>query len=537
MTSPKLTKRQREEKIDELMLLHEALPDWTAEEVVRFAVANEDVPLRLNQPSLDDFGYSKNEYDLDRRNRRNTERRLARLPWACSIGLSIVGGAASFLVDELRTSTFLLVVAGLIIGGIVGSVLKTLFSRRLSETKYARLIDFERELFAYVYWSKRRASQFWRSLSGLAFEQELAKVFRIVGYEAIVTSATGDKGIDIILRKDGKTGIVQCKARKGPVGPHVVRELLGSTVDFKAEFAMLASISGFTPAAIEFASEKSILLLEIPDIIRMQELESNKKLTVKDPCDNSVGQRVLSFPTEFPFGEIYLRDDDDLTLYATARGRVTVPRHAAIHLRVVPHSSEAELLPDLSPLSEFRSNDLQELDLCSVFLEDDPLEHLTHLRGLQWLQLHGMSLTDRAFVYLGQLTSLRALVIQFGEFSGSGIMHLLPLKSLEELQLNGIIGFAEEGFEQLSKLRNVRKLSIQVLDVTPQSLSKLVQLSELESLSLGPFIEVTEDIIRELAKFRALKSLELGDVEPETLAAVRHALPGCVIVDVVSRSR
>lgn len=402
----------------------------------------------------------------------------------------------------------------------------------MSQTKYARLIHFERELFAYVYWSKRRELQFWRSLSGLTFEQELAKVFRAVGYDATVTYATGDKGIDIILRKDGKTGIVQCKARKGPVGPHVVRELLGSAVDFKPDFAMLASIAGFTPAAIEFANEKSILLLDISDIIRMQEFRSNKE-TAPDAGGNSVGQRVLSFPVEFLFGEVYLRNEDELTLFATAQGKVTVPRQAVVHLRVVPHSSEAQLLPDLSPLSSITSNQLQELDLSSVFLEDDLLAHLTHLTGLQWLQLHGMSLTDRAFVHLGLLTNLRSLLIQFGEFSGSGLRYLVPLKSLEELQLNGIIGFDRAGFEQLARLRTLRKLSLQLLDLTPQSLSKLVQLSKLESLSLGPFIDITEDIIRELVKFNALRSLELGDVEPDSLTAVKHALPGCVVVDAV----
>lgn len=131
MTSRNLTKRQREEKIDELMLLHEALPDWTAEEVVRFAVANEDLPLRWDEPNFSDFGYSESEYYLDRRNRRNTERGLAKLPWACAIGLGTVGGAVSFLFDELRTSTFLLVVVGLIVGGIVGALLKSLFFEQI----------------------------------------------------------------------------------------------------------------------------------------------------------------------------------------------------------------------------------------------------------------------------------------------------------------------------------------------------------------------------------------------------------------------
>jgi HJR/Mrr/RecB family endonuclease len=396
MTSNRLTKRQREEKIDELMLLHEALPDWTAEEVVRFAVANEDPPLQLNEPSFTDSGYSESEYYLDRRNRRNTEQRLGGLSWACAIGFGIAGGSASFLVDELATSAFTLVVAGLIVGGIVGSVLKKLYLRRISQTKFARLICFETELFAYVYWAKRRASQFWRSLSGLAFERELAKVFRVIGYEATVTHASGDKGVDIILKKNGTTGIVQCKARRGAVGPNVVRELLGSSVDFKADFAMLASVSGFTPAAIEFANEKSILLLEISDIIRMQDLGLTNTLTVGDPRDNSAGQRVLYFPTEFPFGEIYLRGCDgynELTFSAVAQGRVTVPLQAAVHLRVVPHDSDAELLPDFSPLSDLGSDDLQELDLSLVFLEDSLLENLTHLTGLQSVRINGTGLT------------------------------------------------------------------------------------------------------------------------------------------------
>ena len=47
--------------------------------------------------------------------------------------------------------------------------------------------------------------------NGNYFEHKVAKVFRSKGYRVQVTPATGDCGIDLILRKDGKTIGVECK--------------------------------------------------------------------------------------------------------------------------------------------------------------------------------------------------------------------------------------------------------------------------------------------------------------------------------------
>lgn len=43
------------------------------------------------------------------------------------------------------------------------------------------------------------------------FEYYIADLFSSKGYEATVTSASGDGGKDIILRKEGYTSIVECK--------------------------------------------------------------------------------------------------------------------------------------------------------------------------------------------------------------------------------------------------------------------------------------------------------------------------------------
>jgi hypothetical protein len=286
MSSQRLTKRQRGEQVDQLMLLYDSLPGWTVEEVCNFALGKKEIPFQSVRPALTDFGFSESEYQSDRERRRTIQKRLGALPWVGAISFGIVVGFSSQFSDSLKPYVFLSVVGALIVGSVVGSALKNRIVRSMAGKKFDRLVSYETQLFGHVYWSQRRGTDFWKSLSGLAFEQELAKVFRLVGYEATVTHASGDEGVDIILTKDGRRGVVQCKAHKGPVGPQIVRELFGSTVHFNADFAILASISGFTPAAIDFAKQKSIDLLEIPDIIRMQNLESEEIGKTKEELED-----------------------------------------------------------------------------------------------------------------------------------------------------------------------------------------------------------------------------------------------------------
>jgi Restriction endonuclease len=118
-------------------------------------------------------------------------------------------------------------------------------------------------------WSKGQA-QFWRSLDGIAFEKELANLYRALGYEASLTTWSGDDGVDIQLRKDGKSIVVQCKAHNKPVGSPTVRELFGSLHHFKADEAILACTGGFTSSAINFAKGKPIKLIKLEDILVMQ---------------------------------------------------------------------------------------------------------------------------------------------------------------------------------------------------------------------------------------------------------------------------
>ena len=116
---------------------------------------------------------------------------------------------------------------------------------------------------------RRKLRDFWMSLSGREFEQELATLYRQQGYEVQSTPTSGDEGIDLIIRKNGEKTIVQCKSHKAPVGPAIVRELYGSMVASGADNAILACTGGFTKGVRDFANGKPIELISASDLVSM----------------------------------------------------------------------------------------------------------------------------------------------------------------------------------------------------------------------------------------------------------------------------
>jgi len=133
--------------------------------------------------------------------------------------------------------------------------------------KYRDFRAYQDTLFQH----ERAKRDFWLGLSGSAFERQLADLYRRVGYSAAVTAGSGDQGIDIILTRNGKRIIVQCKEHSKPVGPAVARELYGSLVASGADSAILACTSGFTIGVFDFVRDKSIELVDVEAIVRMQE--------------------------------------------------------------------------------------------------------------------------------------------------------------------------------------------------------------------------------------------------------------------------
>ena len=116
--------------------------------------------------------------------------------------------------------------------------------------------------------------EWWWSLDGWQFEQEVAKIFISKGFNATVTRATGDGGVDIILEKDGFRSIVQCKHHNNPVGPNDARALWGCKDDFQADEVILIASSGITKGAADYINNKpNYTVYTLDDIIEMSQTE------------------------------------------------------------------------------------------------------------------------------------------------------------------------------------------------------------------------------------------------------------------------
>jgi HJR/Mrr/RecB family endonuclease len=178
--------------------------------------------------------------------------------------------------------SFVFVVPFMIAWAILGSLEKRLY-RAVSEN-YARYHRYQAAVAAYqvrltafekseqereAHLAKQRAD-YWRGLSGTAFEIELGELFSRMGYEVAYTPSTSDGGVDICLRKDERFTIVQCKAHNKPVSISVARELSACIVDFRAHDAIIACFEGVTKPVTEYIRTKPITVLTLTEIVAYQ---------------------------------------------------------------------------------------------------------------------------------------------------------------------------------------------------------------------------------------------------------------------------
>lgn len=116
-------------------------------------------------------------------------------------------------------------------------------------------------------WANRN---WWWTLDGWSFEEEVAEIFRLNGYLVEVTKKTGDGGVDLILWKDDMKTIVQCKHFRAPIPVAYVRELNGVREDMRAHRVIMVASSGASPQCYEFIRNKPYFdILDLDDIIEM----------------------------------------------------------------------------------------------------------------------------------------------------------------------------------------------------------------------------------------------------------------------------
>lgn len=103
-------------------------------------------------------------------------------------------------------------------------------------------------------------------LSGHEFEALIEKLVRKMGFITKERKLTADGGIDILAISsmpmfEGKY-VIQCKRCSSPVGASILRDLYGVVHSENANKGILITTSSFTKAAIDFAKDKQLELID-----------------------------------------------------------------------------------------------------------------------------------------------------------------------------------------------------------------------------------------------------------------------------------
>lgn len=141
-----------------------------------------------------------------------------------------------------------------------------------------------------------------RRMSWRQFEQLVGEAFRRQGYAVEETGLGGaDGGIDLILRKGGKTTLVQCKQwQNWQVGVKVVREMYGLLMHHQAAAVKIVALGDYTPDAHRFAQGKPIELIHGGELIAtvrsLQKTRARATISLDTPlalCGSMVGSLLL----------------------------------------------------------------------------------------------------------------------------------------------------------------------------------------------------------------------------------------------------
>jgi restriction system protein len=90
-------------------------------------------------------------------------------------------------------------------------------------------------------------------MSGTEFEDYVARIARSCGIPVIMTSMTGDWGVDVIVGKRPNRLAIQCKRQSRPVGASAIQEVVAGAPMQDCTKTMVVTNNEFTPAARKLA--------------------------------------------------------------------------------------------------------------------------------------------------------------------------------------------------------------------------------------------------------------------------------------------
>ena len=106
-------------------------------------------------------------------------------------------------------------------------------------------------------------------IDGYEFEKLIGEIFRLHGYKVMNIQFSGDSGRDLILEREGKRILVECKHQKGTIGRPVIQKLHSAVVvDKKADQGRVITTGKFSKQAFEYVKKQNlpIELIDLPGL-------------------------------------------------------------------------------------------------------------------------------------------------------------------------------------------------------------------------------------------------------------------------------
>ncbi|MEM7034191.1 MAG: restriction endonuclease [Chloroflexota bacterium] len=101
-----------------------------------------------------------------------------------------------------------------------------------------------------------------KGMDPIVFEHLVGAVFERRGFTSSATIASGDEGVDLIVRKGMTKAVVQCKRYGDSVGQPVVRDLYGTMIHNRAKESYLVTTAMITRQARTWSKGKPIHLID-----------------------------------------------------------------------------------------------------------------------------------------------------------------------------------------------------------------------------------------------------------------------------------
>jgi Leucine-rich repeat (LRR) protein len=189
---------------------------------------------------------------------------------------------------------------------------------------------------------------------------------------------------------------------------------------------------------------------------------------------------------------------------------------------------------------------LKRLNVRGTRISDGTLEVVSHIPGLEALDIAHTSITDNGLDYLITLVNLKELSLGRGRLTNASFEILRMLPTITYLDLSGARpappdmpgraiarqGIPEASLRAIAELKDLRVLKLGYSAIGGEGLRILGALGTIEKLGLEGCRRVNDDAMTELAKWKNLKYLDVQDtdVTQSGVDALKEANPAISIL-------